>query len=125
VEKNVIDFVGHRTMVAFEPKGVDRNRLRHYPIAFERLQHQIKDFWRDILDSIFTTNHNDKSKFYLTDGMQDTIWRGSGIQDLDEETRKGLSLVEVPALRKDRENKCEIDICVLTNLCLLLKVYLQ
>jgi hypothetical protein len=112
-------------MVAFEPAGCDRNRLQHYPAAFEVLQHQVRDFRRDIFNFIFTTKHDSKSRFYLTDGMQDTIWRGSGIQDLDEETRKGLGLVEVPALRKDGGNKCEIDICVLTNLCLLMNIYLQ
>jgi hypothetical protein len=109
----------------FEPKGCDRNRVKHYPAAFERLKHQLNDFRRDIFNSIFTTNNDDKSKFYLPDGMQDTIWKGSGIKDLDEETGKSLGLVEVPVLMKDKDNKCQVDICVLTNLCLLLKLYLQ
>ena len=108
---------GASHLVAFEPKGCDRNRLQELlsPNEFQLIRPKLKDFRRNIFDKFSTTNHLDKSRFYTQDGMQQTIWMNSGIENEIE------GFVQLPA--EIRENKCRADIAKLANLVLLLKAY--
>ncbi|KAJ3409398.1 hypothetical protein HDV05_004456 [Chytridiales sp. JEL 0842] len=112
----ILEFVnGASHLIAFEPKGCDRNRLQELlsPTEFKLIRSKLVDFRRDIFDKFSTTNHLDKSRYYTQDGMQQTIWMNSGIEDGDE------GMVELP--EETRENKCGVDIAKLSNLVLLLK----
>ena len=109
-------------LIAFEPKGCDRNRLQELlsPKEFHLIRPKLKDFRRDLFDKFSTTNHMDKSRFYLQDGMQQTIWTNSGVE-VGIEGFEGF--VELPL--DGVENKCRADIAKLTNLVLLLKDYVD
>ncbi|KAJ3085201.1 hypothetical protein HK100_009128, partial [Physocladia obscura] len=114
----ILEFLhGVSYLVAFEPKGCDRNRLQELlsPNEFGLILPKLKDFRRDFFDKFSTTNHLDKSRFYTQDGMQQTIWMNSGIEDEIE------GFVRLPA--ENGENKCRADIAKLANLVLLLKEY--
>ncbi|KAJ3095265.1 hypothetical protein HK100_005870, partial [Physocladia obscura] len=124
IEQRIIDFVGNRQLVAFEPSGCDRNRMKHLPLAYDTFRNQFIDFRRDIFNRMFSTDYQEDSKFYLADGMQDTIWRMSGVVGMDNFLKEKIGLIEVSRPAKDGSNKCQMDISALTNLCLLLKYFI-
>ena len=81
-KSKILEFLnGANYLVAFEPKGCDRNRLQELlsPTEFGLIRPKLKDFRRDLFDKFSTTNHLDKSRFYTQDGMQQTIWTNSGV----------------------------------------------
>ncbi|KAJ3139430.1 hypothetical protein HK100_011502 [Physocladia obscura] len=125
IEERIIDFVRPSRLIAFESKGCDRNRLEHLHKAYSALNGQFVDFRRDIFNSIFTTDQTRNSHLYLTGGMQDDIWQISGVQELDNEEKNAMGLIDIPVLTNDKSNKCEVDIRVLTNLFLLLRFFVE
>ncbi|KAI9349090.1 hypothetical protein BDR26DRAFT_997368 [Obelidium mucronatum] len=111
-------------LIAFEPGSCDQNHLEHLPAAFHALRDRFVDFRRDIFNHMFTTDFNNKSRFYLTDGGQNTIWVMSGIDQLDDDFKEEIGVIRVPELNKGNSNKCEVDVAVLTNLYLTLSYFI-